>query len=391
MAKRKALVPARENISLPRKKSTPGPGAPTNADKLKYKCDRDMFIEYILEIYSTLDFGVSSRGWAYLLETHGIITKGEFGQAQELLIDLRKKGFLPVNITIPDEERAFTTFDSGIEQAPGDFAQEWFDEFQKAEWYFRRSYKEYDGVDFWQHQDCFVMMMVEKGDLKRLFEPVCEKYYIPIASTRGWYDVHERWEAAYRFKFHESRGRQPIMLYCGDHDPDGLKISEALKHNFEEIRDCWEAYERDLDRQVEGWDPENLIVDRFGLNADFIDEKGLTWIDNLETGGGYYAEVIGGEIVQGKIRKGNKWEPHPGFDCDYVQEYLQEHGVRKCEANALVVAPAAGRELALQAINKHIPRARLVEHIKNRAIGKKESKQAIEALLEDEDFDRDNL
>ena len=38
--------------------------------------------------------------------------------------------------------------------------------------------------------------------------------------------------------------------------------------------------------RVVDWPPENLIITRFGLNADFIDEHGLTWIDNLETSSG---------------------------------------------------------------------------------------------------------
>ena len=35
-----------------------------------------------------------------------------------------------------------------------------------------------------------------------------------------------------------------------------------------------------------GWTPENLVIIRFGLDADFIDRHRLTWIDNLETSSG---------------------------------------------------------------------------------------------------------
>jgi hypothetical protein len=37
-----------------------------------------------------------------------------------------------------------------------------------------------------------------------------------------------------------------------------------------------------------------------------------------------------------------------------VQGYLQRYGARKCEANALVVRPEAGRELCRQAILPYI-------------------------------------
>jgi hypothetical protein len=38
----------------------------------------------------------------------------------------------------------------------------------------------------------------------------------------------------------------------------------------------------------------------------------------------------------------------------YVQEYIAKYGVRKVEANALVVVPEAGRALCRAAIEKHL-------------------------------------
>jgi hypothetical protein len=39
----------------------------------------------------------------------------------------------------------------------------------------------------------------------------------------------------------------------------------------------------------------------------------------------------------------------------YVQDYIAEHGSRKCEANDLVVEPEIGRQLCRDAILEHIP------------------------------------
>jgi hypothetical protein len=39
----------------------------------------------------------------------------------------------------------------------------------------------------------------------------------------------------------------------------------------------------------------------------------------------------------------------------YVQDYIARFGVRKCEANALVVEPEVGRELCRNAILEHVP------------------------------------
>jgi hypothetical protein len=75
------------------------------------------------------------------------------------------------------------------------------------------------------------------------------------------------------------------------------------------------------------------------MDADFIDDNDLTWIDNLETSSG-----------------GQLDDPdHNDHAKCYVQDYIAEFGVRKCEANALVVEPEVGRQLCREAILQHIP------------------------------------
>ena len=117
------------------------------------------------------------------------------------------------------------------------------------------------------------------------------------------------------------------MLLCGDHDPGGLHITEKMRKNLEDLA------ARSAGRRII-WSSV-----RFGLNADFIDRHGLTWIDNLETSSG-----------------GQLDDPdHNDHDKRYVQDYIAEFGVRKCEANALVVEPEIGRQLCRDAILEHVP------------------------------------
>jgi hypothetical protein len=122
-------------------------------------------------------------------------------------------------------------------------------------------------------------------------------------------------------------GRKCILLLCGDHDPGGLHITDKMCKNLEDLAGAV------------GWSPANLIIIRFGLNADFINENGLTWIDNLETSSGKRLDD----------------ENHTDHDKAYVQDYITEFGVHKCEANALVVKPEVGRQLCRDAILEHIP------------------------------------
>jgi hypothetical protein len=85
-----------------------------------------------------------------------------------------------------------------------------------------------------------------------------------------------------------------------------------------------------------GYDPENLTIERFGLNLDFINDNSLSWIDNLITGSGLDLAAV----------------RHPNHALDYVQDYLASIGERKCEANSLVVDPQAGRELIRKEIER---------------------------------------
>jgi hypothetical protein len=52
---------------------------------------------------------------------------------------------------------------------------------------------------------------------------------------------------------------------------------------------------------------------------------------------------------------------HADHNKEYVQSYLAQFGVRKCEANALVVEPVVGRQLMREAIMQYLP-ADALEH-----------------------------
>ncbi len=92
--------------------------------------------------------------------------------------------------------------------------------------------------------------------------------------------------------------------------------------------------------------PSNLVVDRFGLNADSITRHGISWIDNLTTGSG----------------KDLSNPKHPKYGAYRIAEYCQQYGVKKCEANALVTRINEGRQLCQDAILKYFDPEALKEH-----------------------------
>jgi hypothetical protein len=306
--------------SLPR-------GRPTQTALAVYQDDVQAFCARILEINSSLDFRVSSRGWCYLLEGSHIITKGEFDAAQRLINDCRKNGDLPIDICAVDDKRAA----DGIEDIDSNEIEDQASSIVESVQY---QHLYYTPFSFWDDLDVYIELAVEKIDLKGLFAGVASNFHVPIANIGGWSDINGRAAMMHRFAHWEREGKQCILLYCGDHDPGGLQISDFLRSNMAELKGAV------------GWDPRHLMIDRFGLNADFIEANGLTWIENLETS------------------KGKRLDhpSHPDHFKLYVQAYLKQFGARKCEANALVVRPEAGRELCRRTIEKYLPKGAIADH-----------------------------
>jgi hypothetical protein len=291
------------------------PHRPSVSVRAAYKDKVVAFCATILELQSRMDFAVGSRGWAYVLEGERFINKDELDAAQDLINFCRKMGDLPLDICSEDGKRAAENVEE-IDLAPHREAAAIFDYIQTAE-------DQYAPFSFWDDLDVFVQVAVEKSNLKNLFLKVSAEFHIPIANVGGWGDLNVRAGFMQRFKEKEAQGKRCVLLYFGDFDPGGLQISNFLRSNF-----------KDMSRAV-GWSPDNLVIDRFGLDYDFIEREGLTWIENLATAKGEYPL---------------DHERHPDHYKPYVQDYLRKYGVRKVESDALLKRPEAGRELCRQAI-----------------------------------------
>jgi hypothetical protein len=296
-------------------------GRPTKEAEEKYKDELNDFIQLMTRINTDVGFKMSSRGWCYALEPYGL-GKGDFDTAQKLINGCRKDGSLPNGFMAEEAARAFSCLEEDInDRTPEEEAQEIID-------YIEYAHEFYYPISFWNDKQYYIQMLVEKVDLKSLFEPLCKEYKIPIATAKGWSSIGQRKELIFRFKEHEEQGKTPVLLYCGDHDPVGLVISDFIKPNIDE---CYGSTK---------WKSDNLVIDRFGLNYDFIIQNKLSWIDNLETGA--------------KDKKDLSDPKHPDHYKPYVQNYIKEYGVRKVEANAIVTTPVMGRKLCLDTINRYI-------------------------------------
>ncbi len=301
-------------ITIPKRRT----GRQSAAAIEQYNRELAEFCTALKQIDSTLEFKVSSRGWCYLLEEYGL-TKGDFDAAQKLINDCRKDGHLPIDFVLVDQSRAFDGQEAIWGHSAESAARNIVDEIEDA-------HLSYTPHSFWDDKDVYIQAVVEKIDLKNIFKPVFNRFCIPFANAKGWGDLNIRADMMRRFEEWEDEGKECVLLYCGDHDPGGLQISGCLRSNMEDLADAV------------GWSPDDLIIDRFGLNHDFIKEQNLTWIDNLETSS---SKDLGNP-------------KHPDHYKSYVQDYIEQFGIRTVEANVLVTRIEAGRELCLQAILKYL-------------------------------------
>ena len=313
-----------------------------------YRADLVAFCEALEAIDNTLDIKVSSRGWCYALEEHGL-GKDEFDYAQRLINDCRKSGLLPVDFTASDESRRVDGLLGYVDHTtPAEEAMYIVDDI------WDRVYG-YSPIAFWDDQIYYAEMLVEKIDLKSIFKPVCSDFNIPIGNAKGWSDINSRADMMRRFSKHEREGRRCVLLMCNDFDPGGLAISNTIKSNLNDLA------------EAVGWNPDNLIVDRFGLNADFIESSGLSWIDNLETSSGKRLDN----------------PKHKDHHKPYVQDYLKKYGVRKCEANSLVVNVKAGRDLCRDAITSYVTEEAVEEYDLRINTAQDAVREALPAALKD--------
>jgi len=143
-----------------------------------------MFAQQLIELSKQIGFKVSSRGWCYQLESARLINKDQFDRVESVINKCRKKGILPIDFVAEEEGRQF----SGVEEPENSSPLEYLKGYIQApldchNWY---------TPDWWEGEEYYIQMLVEKIDLKTLFFPICVQYHIPIATSKGWSSMLQR-------------------------------------------------------------------------------------------------------------------------------------------------------------------------------------------------------
>lgn len=307
----------------------------------------------------------STRGWCYALEESGL-GKNDFDAAENIIVDLRKDGIIPLDAVLEDAAREW----SGFEALDADEVSDEAESILKTIGALIRWYRP---ISFWDTQDTFVCMAVEKRDLVSIFQPICSEYHVPIANFRGCPDLLSRGKVLLEFMRHWDAGRRVVILYCGDHDPAGLRMSGTeMVSNFAAMHGTL------MNGQRLKFNQGLFTVDRFGLNADFIKEANINWTENLQTG------------QKDKSKCADLSSPdHNDHSKPYVQDYIREFGPRKVEANVLVSRMAAGQALCREAIERYIKPA-AIEAYDSALVPLRQSLQ-VEVLKQLEDFELEDV
>jgi hypothetical protein len=300
------------------------------------------------------------RGWAYYAEGLGLITKGEFDRFEKLLTDMRKAGELDPDVIEPDASRLATeVYDYEASRVSPERQAQWaVDDIGER---LRQWAEAYHQHAYWEGCDYYVEMIVEKKDLLQIFRATADRYNIRITNGKGDTDIHSRLAMLKRFRDHTYDGRQCVLLAMGDHDPKGLQIVDSLRHT---ILSCTNL--KGLD-----WDYPEFEVVPIGLTEAQIDDLGLMRIPNLETGGG----------------KDLSDPRHPDHDKPYVQDYIAQFGVWKCEANALVSNPRGAERMFEEAINRFIPAYHPADAEERNEPGRESVKAEVARLMQNWTFE----
>ena len=296
------------------------PHKPSEAQYNNYLNDVKELKKWMSAYMNRLGFAPSARGWCYALEDQRVINKGDFKKVTDKIAAFRKSGLLPFHLVAEDSARELEGYDLFSREETGEqFLIERMKDVIKSS-------EDYRPISYWEYQRYFPIVMVEKIDLVGLFKPVLPSA-VHIFNARGWADVNSRVALIKKIMWAEEQGLEPIILYCGDHDPAGLQISDTLKGD---------GQLGELSSTLGYTSLNSLRIIRFGLNLHQIEDAGLTWIDNLETSSGK-------DLASPK---------HPHHKLQYVQDYLSQYGARKVEANSLVAKPEYGRQIMADEIAK---------------------------------------
>lgn len=193
----------------------------------------------ILEDLARQGYMISLRQLYYQLVAKGAIpnSQKEYKKLGDTLNKARLAGLVDWS-AIEDRGRTLRGWSGGYD-SPTDFVR------GLERNYFR---------DWWEGQENYVEVWIEKDALVGVIEKPCNRHRVRYFSCRGYSSASEQYAAGKRFLRHDGDGRTCHILHLGDHDPSGLDMT------------------RDNDEKATMFSGVEVTVHRIALNMDQVEE-----------------------------------------------------------------------------------------------------------------------
>jgi len=195
---------------------------------------REDTIQQCLDIaqeYEEQDLKLTLRQMYYQLVARGLSPNGQkaYKRLGSILTEARYTGAFPVDAL---EDRGRTVHRGAFELDKRDLS----DALAESATMIRDLPYYHLGTDRWLGQPVHVSVWVEKEALAGVFEPVCDDLGVSWLACKGYPSVSALHTYLMEVVDAQERGaQQALILYFGDHDPDGWEIPRGALRGIERL------------------------------------------------------------------------------------------------------------------------------------------------------------
>lgn len=234
----------------------------------------------IIEDYMAQGHSLSIRQLYYQFVSRGYIENDQkqYKRMVKLIADARLAGLVDWS-AIEDRDRNLMGGDGG---------------FENVEQYFQSIGTDYD-VRWWEGQDNYVEVWVEKKALEGVVSKTCSRHSVSYFSCKGYSSQSEQYKAGKRFLRMQDQGKDCYLLHLGDHDPSGIDMTRDNNQRISMFANNFgiqvNRIALNMDQVEEQKPPPNPAKENDSRYAKYVEEHGKscweldaldpTYLDNL--------------------------------------------------------------------------------------------------------------
>lgn len=175
-------------------------------------------INQILADYYESGFDLSLRQLYYQLVARNVVpnTERSYGNIGSLVSDARKAGLVDWHMI---RDRGRVVIRNPHWKDPSEILDAVAQQFR---------------VDLWENQSKYLVVMVEKQALEGVLIPTCQELDVPFVANKGYASDSMFFEMGATMSVQRRKhGRQPTVIYLGDHDPSGIDMTRDVRERLE--------------------------------------------------------------------------------------------------------------------------------------------------------------